>query len=106
MAPSGSKMLGNATIWNKDNELGDGGEVFALTSKPYPIEVIEEVSSNAAASAIEFSSSTIENMTSSAELQSVSLATPLIEVEMPHESITSSADLQEVEIRNILQELD
>lgn len=27
MAPSGSKILGNATIWDKDNELGDRGIV-------------------------------------------------------------------------------
>lgn len=47
MAPSGSKILGNATIWNKDNEVGDGGEFEWFNSQLYPIIIKDNLSVDA-----------------------------------------------------------
>lgn len=38
MPPVKSSLGGNADIWDRDNAIGDGGEVDNFTSKPYPIE--------------------------------------------------------------------
>lgn len=47
MAPSDSKIIGNATIWDRDDEVGDGGTFSWLNSQPYPIEAYDYIGANA-----------------------------------------------------------
>lgn len=101
MAPSDSNLIGNATIWNKDNEIGGGGEGFALTSQPYPVEFMDTLTVSGVIDDWQMLMWPIESVDVTGMLGDVALTSEVIYStyeEWPPESIDVAGQLGEIEL--------
>lgn len=101
MAPSDSKILGSATIWDRGPAASDVGEAYNLTSKLYPIELYESLEASALVD-VTYGVAEIESLASSAMLLSGSLKHPLINYTWPAENIAATAAITTSSLEQIL----